>query len=92
MPLVAVAGDTSSGESDKNVPLPATIVEFLAALNQETVLSAFIASPSIGLEYMVEDEEECCEPGPLVINFPACFVSSAGHLRSYSSSELTIGD
>ena len=91
MPLIASAGDTSSGESEKNVPFPATIDEFLAALFlKHPDLSVFVASPSVRFEYIVEYEEGYGEQRPLMMKFPACFVSSAGHSRSYPSNDLEI--
>ena len=70
MPLIASGGDTSSGESDKNVPLAATIDEFLAALIQRNIVSAIAASSMSEVQYE-KAEEGSAKPGLVAMNYPA---------------------
>ena len=66
MPLIASGGDTSSGESDKNVPLAATIDEFLATLIQRNIVSVFAASSLSEVQYE-KAEEGSGKPGLLAM-------------------------
>ena len=67
MPLIASGGDTSSGESDRNVPLAATIDEFLATLIQRHIVSVLAASSMSEVQHE-KAEEGSGKPGLLAMN------------------------